>query len=284
MFSGGYVHLYRVLPLLADGQFPNLQHLVLRNSVRKRATPEINDACLLIISKVTALRSLHLTGFKKVTNIGAAMLTTLQSLEELSIVDCQNVHRGVAAALKALTNLRNLELSHNAFSRSRESPLFVVSKMTKLQSFKHFASAKITDDVLYQLRHLANLETLCITAAPYLTAGGVEKLMPYLGSGLRTLHIRWCPTIKSLSFLKFLVNVEELDLGGCYNLTDRDLKPIRKYCTKLQTLSIARLDKITENAITHVVLKLTTLESLSVSGCGCTSPAPPPNQIGRQSN
>lgn len=271
LFVGGYLHLYRILPYLADGLFPKLEKLYLRNSVRKRASPEINDACMLIISKLTGLKTLHMTGFKKVTNVGAAMLTTLQQLDDLSIVDCQNTTRGVAVALKALTSLRTLELSHTAFSRSRESPLFVVSKMTNLRSFKHFASTKITDDVLYQIRHLNNLDSLCVTAAPYLTPGGVEKLMAYLGDGLRTVHIRWCPTIKTLTWLKHLKNVEDLDIGGCYNLTDRDLKPIRKFCPKLLSLSIARLDKITDAVVSSVIVRIPTLEYLSVSGCTCTS-------------
>lgn len=261
--------MYRVLPYLADGLFPKLQHLYLRNNIRKRATPEVNDGCLMLVAKLTNLKTLHLTGFKKVTNVGIAMLTSLQQLEEFSVVDCQNTSRGISVALKAFSRLRTLELSHNAFSRSRDSSLFVVSKMTNLKSLSHFAAGKITDDVIYQIRHIASLECLRIGAAPYLTATGLEKLMPYIGPGLKRFHVRWCPTLKSLSFFKFLSNVEDVDLGGCYNIADRDLKALRNYSMKIRVLGLARMDRLTDACVEASIVRLTNLESLSVSGCNC---------------
>lgn len=193
--------------------FPNLTHLDLRGC----------DALenLDIVSSLINLTSLNLACCSKLQDLGGlASLTNLTSLDLSSCESLQNIE-----SIVALPNLNKLIIA-TAYDQKKSIQL---------------------PDLIDQC---VNLEHLDLSGYDFTLPSGLGRLTRLkifsLGSNNRSSNIG----DDTLQLISELINLEELDLWKCKNITDRGLVYLSK------NLNLKRLDLIGTNATDEAVNKL----------------------------
>jgi Leucine-rich repeat (LRR) protein len=140
-----------------------LQDLVILNPEK------INDACLVRLKRLTALRSLVL-GDARVTDAGISQLTGLGNLEILDLSSTQVTDAGLSH-LRGLTRLSLLSLMNTQITDAGLVHLKPLSNLAELI----LVHTNVTDDGLAHLKALTNLKALDVDDTR-VTSAGIEQI------------------------------------------------------------------------------------------------------------
>ena len=229
----------------------NLKHLDLSYG------NNIDNSGLIFLIHLVNLKYLNLR------TINISSLTFLESLVNITELDlsysCRLSNYGFSS-ISCLTNLSFLRLTHCDLLTNNEG-LCHLSKLFKLTSI-NLSNCRITS--LSSLASLVNLTSLDLSLCCLLTDNGLSSIshlinLTYLDlsnskvdvgfvylsnlTKLKLLNL-FCSNFSQLSFLNALLNITHLDLGLCYYITDKELKPISNL-TNLQVLSLKRCGNLT---------------------------------------
>lgn len=236
------------LPLLCSRisllRLPYIRNLSLTNCF-------ITDQDILVIAKLTRLTFLNLSdnvslGDDGITNI----ISSLSSLQVLSLQDCCRITDVGLSSLPKLQNLTKLELG---------------------------GCSLITNETMRLAGKLPNLVSLDVSCIPNITDRGVRLLFSR-GSKIRTLDLYECLRITdaALSIItRFMYYPEKLILGGCRGITDSGVELIiRSYKSDrtLTHLNLSACPFLTDQSVLNVLLGLSSLRYFYCGSCdGLTS-------------
>ncbi len=215
-------------------------------SVPELTGPEISDAGLAYVGRMTHLRELRI-GSANVTDVGLAQLRGLTELRELTIAGAPFTDAGLAH-LNGLAQLEKLSISlprqpngqETAFS---DQGLEQLRGLTRLKELK-ISFDNITDVGMAHLGALAQLEELTILNDK-ITDDGLKHLQSL--THLKRLHVSLANiTDVGMAHLAGLTQVEELVLHND-KITDAGLKHLQSlaHVTRL-SLSCRQSDETLE--------------------------------------
>ncbi len=226
-----------------------LTHLESLRSLNLREVPLKNYVALLGLTQLT---SLNLTGWNQIKSFKS--LRTFVNLTELDLTQCSSM---VAIDfLRAITRLVKLLIP-----QCRE-----VNDFSPIGSCKELRVLDITDtsiedaSVLNQCVQLEQLEMAYCTRFTTFTRAPETQF-----TGLTSLNLIGCYSLKEISFLRSMPNLKALNLDSCAKIEDFD--PISTL-TLLENLNLSRCTLLTsfERTISPLInlksLKLEYLEQL----------------------
>ncbi|KXS20742.1 RNI-like protein [Gonapodya prolifera JEL478] len=97
----------------------------------------------------------------------------------------------------------------------------------------------------------------------------LSNVVRVFGHMVESLCLRGCfyVTNKGLQHLNQAPNLINLDLGGCWDVTDAGLISIGVGCRSLEVLNLSNCRKITDEGVTFLMANASSLRSLSLSYC-----------------
>jgi hypothetical protein len=207
---------------------PNCETLDLHNI-------DMTDADLKhLADRFVHLKSLNLSGCKRITDQGLKHLQALTSLQSLNLYECNQMTDQGLAHLQALTSLQSLNLSW--CKQITDQGLVHLQALTSLQSLGLSWCEKITDQGLKHLQALASLQSLDLSCCNQITDQGLKHLQALVC--LQSLNLSWCKQItdQGLAHLQALISLQAVYLYACNQITDQGL-------AHLQALSSLKINK-----------------------------------------
>ena len=215
------------------------------------------------VSKVKALKSIHVYDLGKLTDDDLAPLKTLANLDDLLLSGRSSLTDGCIQHLTGLTNLWRLQLSGDAITDKG---------LSKFQQLKHLEElylegTKTQGAILSSLGRIP-LKTLVL---PDLSDEHAEQIVT-----LRKLETFRCsgPSLTDVGFTHFagLERLKGLDLRGCRSISPSGFGPLRSLI-KLTSLDL-RETQAGDEAVRHLAHHYR-LSSLSLSGDNLTDAGMP---------
>jgi Leucine-rich repeat (LRR) protein len=160
---------YVVTPGNSDGELFEVEKLSQIQDLVILDPERINDASLVHLKGLTALRSLVL-GDARVTDAGISQLTGLRNLEILDLSSTQVTDAGLSH-LRGLTRLSLLSLMNTQVTDAGLVHLKPLSNLAELI----LVHTNVTDDGLAHLKELTNLKSLDVDDTR-VTSAGIEQI------------------------------------------------------------------------------------------------------------
>ncbi|KFK26357.1 hypothetical protein AALP_AA8G237900 [Arabis alpina] len=183
--------------------------------------------------------------------------------------------------LKVLSlDLCGRAMTENAITEFLKHSPFGFPALTRLSLKGAFG---LTDNALALIARSAPLlQFINLSECSFLTFNAVKILANYFGQTLRGLNIGGCQGIKACdvlksSLLRFMnlnylsvaglerihdilasffasrgANLTDLSIASCYEVTDRTIWTIGKYCPHLEALDISDIDNLTDESLEHI--------------------------------
>uniref|UniRef100_K3X5P9 EF-hand domain-containing protein n=1 Tax=Globisporangium ultimum (strain ATCC 200006 / CBS 805.95 / DAOM BR144) TaxID=431595 RepID=K3X5P9_GLOUD len=213
-----------------------------------------------------ALTNIDISHCTKITDVGIlALLTKALKLEVLVAAGLTMVE---GLNMQGLVRTSNSLESLNFSSNSRMQYMTMVHLIrvyanTKLTDLNLSYCTQVTDDTLVALgRHCPNLRTLRIASCPMVSDHGVQRLVEFVpGESEDTADF-----MENESAASRCVQLQTLDLTGCFQLTDVALSAIGQKCSSLQVLLIDGVRRLTALGLRVITEHCVQLHTLSWSG------------------
>ncbi|MBN1972192.1 MAG: leucine-rich repeat protein [Sedimentisphaerales bacterium] len=224
------------------------------------SSPDITDAGLAHLAKLTNLKNLNLTYCDNITNKGLANLAALKSLRVLYIYGGQITVSGINH-LNSLTNLTRLDI----YGYEPDGATLDLSGLTSLEKFRTHHQSKLgkyTDEDLKSFSGLKNLKWLHIYPHDF-----TDKGMSYL-AGLTNIDMLIIGGKKiSDEGLKYLANMKKLSLLNIdsSSISDKGLRYLEGLET-LSTIEISSDNDFNDAALRSLMNKLPNLRTLKING------------------
>jgi hypothetical protein len=243
--------------------------------------------------KLKQLKSLEFFGFKNTDQKNLKIIAeNLTSLEALNINDCSNLTYQDLSALKALTNLKKLNLTNapditDTFLKvmlkdyknledldisyccniTDEGLKFIVENLENLEGLDLSGCRKITDDGLKNIiKNLKNLKRLNICDSKDITNEDLKFIFQNL-ENLESLGLSYSSKKEGyLQRFQNFKNLKRLNLTGS-RLTDNDFKFICENFKNLEDLTLMGCYRITHKALQSISENLKNLKTLNLEGC-----------------
>jgi len=205
---------------------------------------DVNDSHMEAVGQMSRLRKLDISSNHEVTGTGMSHLANLTHLEMVIMMDNSPSPTG----LSHFTRLPLQEL-YMSVCNLTDSHMEIVGQMLRLKKLNISFNHEVTGTGLSHLANLTHLEMLNMTytnqaaaGLSYLTGLTLQELhvsecslgdshMAVIGRmlHLRKLAIFWNLDVKDDSFLHLskLVNLEEININGCRNITSAGLSHIK---------------------------------------------------------
>lgn len=211
----------------------------------------------------------------RATGRGLAALASLTRLEALVLAIGQDLGPGVVSRLAlALPALRALELSYPGFDDSCcEALAGDARKRALLASLKLHDAPALTARGLAALRRMPALASLALDACGGVASGALLG-QGALAPGLRSLALRLADFSNMfaggvLERPPCAASLVTLDLSGCADLADRELRKVAGFLPNLEELTLAGCAAVTDAGLSS----LTSLRALRALGAGGTRAA-----------
>lgn len=249
----------------------------------------ITDKGVGNISSLTNLKYLNISGCSVLTNTSIQVMRAFRYLESLNISEClKPTYKGLRHLSKC-TNLRKLDVSA---CRISDKELKIIGLFTSLKTLNLSGCNDIKANHLEQLKTLTGLEGLNLSflkiddvdlthykKLKILNLDGCRNIRDRTIQNLNTLSIsilqlRYCSNITDNAFVDLRTvcrSIHELDLTGCYKITDDALRAIGLF-QKLTYLSIKGCSQVTDRGLDHLAylcnLKYLNLQGTNTSDVG----------------
>ena len=141
---------------------------------------EIKDTDLELLSQLTFIKKLQLSGNFEITNDGLLHLSKISSLQHLNLYHCDKITNDGLDHLSELSSLQHLYLNH--CNKITDDGLLHLSKLSSLQYIYVSCCREITDDGLVHLSKLSLLQHLALRYCKKICDDGLQHLfnMPSL--------------------------------------------------------------------------------------------------------
>ncbi|GBF99875.1 hypothetical protein Rsub_12671 [Raphidocelis subcapitata] len=293
---------------VSDAALSQLSALTQLSSLRLSGLWSVGDAGLSALSALTGLTSLSLHSPLRATAPGLRPLAALSRLEALSLCVPQDTGPGAAAALALkLPRLRSLEVGSPGFTDACcEALAEDAAKRASLTSLRLHDAPALTARGAAALRAAPALAQLSIDACCGVGVGAL------LGQGLLPPALRGL-SLRSQAFANMFAGgvlerpacggtLVALDLAGCADLVDRELRKVVGFLPALQELTLTGCACVTDaglsalsslrrlralsaggtraaGAFAEALAPLDGLSSLSLRGCGALTAAAARGQL-----
>lgn len=242
---------------------------------------KIYDSDLEIISCLTDLEKLDLSGYASVTSEGVKHLSRLKKLKNLILANC-DIDDAAAGEIGKITSLENLILSRDSFFNDliaqqggsaglSDDGLKYIGALTNLQALFLFGNEAISNE---GLKHLANLDKLeCLWLdSPYMN-NDCLKYVAEMESLKMFVNYSGTFTCQGVEVFKNHDKIESLDLGITWD-TDEKLKylPCIRQCSSVELSGAAVTDSGVASLASMPYLSQLFLDECSeVTGSGFAS-------------
>lgn len=192
-------------------------------------------------------------------------LATLPALRELELVGCRSFGEVGMRALASMRGLQALDL--RGCSQLTTEQLALVGELRALQRLRLAGLPNLRDRAVMPLQNLVDLEDLDLADGRF-TSKAMQALEPLVR--LRRLILADCKELVGSALLHVPVGVEELDLTHCP--LDRGAGPLlAQRFPKLRRLSLWGAGWLDDESF-GALLRLPFLEHLAVGDCGGMTP------------
>jgi hypothetical protein len=253
-------------PELTDAGLAYIGRLSALEELDFLGCPWLTDAGLAQLTGLTALRKLCISGCKRLTDAGLAHIGRLGALRRLSFGFMGRAITGAGLAfLNGLTELRELNFWESGFT---EEGLIHIGGLTALQVLRLTFCVGVTDAVLAQIGRLTALEDLDLGDCSRLTDAGFAHVGRL--NSLHTLNVGSIGTGAELTddglrHLGALAALCSLYLKGMPKLTNTALAHIGSLAS-LQELRLRRCPGLTGQGLLHLKSS-TALQKLHLEDC-----------------
>ncbi|KIY97766.1 hypothetical protein MNEG_10195 [Monoraphidium neglectum] len=229
------------------------------------------DRGLEALAALRGLTALALHHPMRATGRGVAALAALSRLEALSLSVSQDLGHGAVARLAlALPRLRALEVSCPGFGDACcEALAGDAAKRAALTSLKLHGAAALTARGLAALRAAPALAALALDACGGVASGGLLA-QGALAPRLRSLALRRADFANMfaggvLERPACAATLLQLDLSGCADLADRELRKVAGFLPNLEDLTLTGCPAVTDAGLSSLSC-LRALRALSAGG------------------
>jgi hypothetical protein len=289
-------------PQVPDAALAALTGLSRLSALKLSGLWSIGDKGLEAVGRLTGLTSLALHSPLRATAAGLGALTGLSRLEALTLTLPQGAGPGAVARLAlALPRLRTLECGCPGFGDACcEALAGDAAKRGALAALRVHDAPALTARGLAALRAMPALRAVALDGCGGVAAGALlgQGLLP---PGLRALALRGQAFSNMFAggVLERPVcagTLVSLDLSGCADLADRELRKVAGFLPGLQELTLTGCAAVTDSGLSGLTLlaglrvlsaggtraagafaeplaALTGLTALSLRGCGALAEA-----------
>ncbi|CAL4182766.1 unnamed protein product, partial [Meganyctiphanes norvegica] len=264
------LHLRRANPSL----FPSL----VRRGIRRVQVLSLRRSLRDVISGVTNLNSLNLSGCYNVTDIGLthAFVTECPSLTSLNLSLCKQISdSSLGRIAQQLRNLEVLELGGCSYI-TNTGLLLVAWGLKKLKKLNLRSCCLVSNQGIAYLAGQHQEAADGTTALEHLGLQDCQKLsdeaLRHVAQGLpnlKSINLSFCASItdSGLKYLARMTSLREINLRSCDNISDIGIAYLAEGGSRITALDVSFCDKIGDQSMVHISQGLFTLKSLSCSAC-----------------
>jgi Leucine-rich repeat (LRR) protein len=234
-------------------KYPELRYVVIRNA-------SVTDLGLAHMGAMGGLRTLDLSGCKRITGAGLTALAGLNHLNSLTLAGC-----GITSLplLSGPVSLRTLNLS-----KCWRLTALNCSSLKNLTALRTLNLSRCTGLATLALAYMANLERLDLSSCNSMTTIDLAPLGN--SESLRVVSLWRCMKLTNVT-LAPLANLEQLNLSHNYKLVAVDLNPLA-HSAVLHTLDLSVCVSLTTLDLTPLVSIPSQLVTVKLRRCNLLTP------------
>lgn len=214
----------------------------------------------------------HLASYEENKTLISGKITSKEN------VQIERNNAGANAIREAMNNSNNQNERHpfKISLRSKAEEEIVNDakrKKVMLEMYEH--NHTNTDYSGYSINRAKGLTTLTLTACNKITDVSLKYSFELLE--LRELSLSKCQQISSIgmdSLVKKCPSIEILNLSECHNISDKTVEMITIHLNRLTHLYLERCTQLSDHSLDHIAVNCTALKYLDVRSCRamCSEP------------